>query len=518
MEQMIPYTNNLIIERVVQMNNIKKRTLNLNIILGSIILLTLIIGGIFLTEKQVDAKEKIVYTVGDYCYIITNEEAKEAMLIGVTLTSEHSELEIPGSTVINNSLYTITSIDFGWEYYEDEQYSKFYKKVTKLKVANDFTGTMENPLYAFRNLEIIEFLGTQTPEKIIMEPSNGSKILDVLFVVPEGKETEYAKIISETMYYYNGSDLYEKEINMTPTIVSEITDDIEYGIFQKNGFIYQIISSGKNKIGKVQLIGLISKQKHSYLALPETITNNGYTYKLTKLSKFALVRSGAKVIVIPDSVTAMESSVFDSVVELLFLSKNCKVIPARMITDENNESNLRFVSVPEGVQTISANAFDNHMTNTGSIILPTTIKSIGKKSLYSFKLVTFLNKKPIANISSAIKNGTTVKVNSSSIKTYKSVLSSKVTITAAKNIIKSKNLTLNKSSLKLSTLNTYQLKGTLTKGSNETIYWLSSDTNIFQISSKGVVTPVNTGTAYAIAYTRTSGLYKAIKVTVNKCE
>jgi hypothetical protein len=210
----------------------------------------------------------------------------------------------------------------------------------------------------------------------------------------------------------------------------------------------------------------------------------------------------------------MDPAVFDNKVELLFLSKNCKVLPRNLIINENSDSHLRFVYVPEGVTTIADNGFNNIPYNTASIILPSTIKSLGKKSLYNFKLVTFLNKKPIQNISSAIKNGTTVKVNKSAISSYRSVLNSKVKVQAAKNVVKATKLTVKNTSYKINTMNTQKLTGSLTKGSNETVFWLSSDTNILEVSDKGVVNPKKAGTAYVIAYTRTSGLYKAIKVTV----
>jgi hypothetical protein len=212
----------------------------------------------------------------------------------------------------------------------------------------------------------------------------------------------------------------------------------------------------------------------------------------------------------------MESWIFDKKVELLFLSKNCKVIPRGLITDENNESNLRFLYVPEGVTTISEAAFNSISVNKASVILPTTIKSAGKKSLYSFKLVTFLNKKPIKNIAAAVKNGTTVKVKKSSISSFKSVLNKKVTVTAANNITKATKLTVNASSITLSTLAPITLTGALSKSSNENVYWFSTATDIFKISSKGVIRPTKAGTAYAIAYTRTSGLHQVIEIVVTK--
>ena len=275
-----------------------------------------------------------------------------------------------------------------------------------------------------------------------------------------------------------------------------------------------MISPAKNKTGKVQLIGITCSQNSSYLLLPEQVENNGYTYNLTKLCRFSLVRYGANAIDVPDTVTEMDSYVFDEQVELLFLSKNCKTIPSGMIIDENNETQLRFVSVPEGVTTISENAFSGFLKNEASIILPATIQTLGEKALYDFKLVTFLKKNPIANIAVAIKNATTVKVNKASISSYKAALNRKFTVIAAKNITKVTKLSINVSSVKMTTRAVKKITGTLSKGSNETIYWFSTDVDIFEISSKGVINPGNAGSAYAIAYTRTSGLHQAVKITV----
>jgi hypothetical protein len=464
--------------------------------------------------KSSSAEDGTVYKDGIYCYMITNEAENKVKLIGVECSDEKKELDIPGTVYLNDVNYTVEEVDFHWSYYENSKYNSFYDSVIKLNIADTFTGSLENPLYAFSNVRTIEFHGSVAPKKVEVYLWNGSENPDVLFIVPKDSEKVYANIIDISMEYYNGSDLYEMEIPMEPTIVSKVTDDIEYGCFNKNGFIYQVISSAKDGKGKVQLVGLTKQLHVTYLSLPEEITNNDCTYQLTKLCKFSLVNCGATVIDIPDTVTEMESSIFDYKVELLFLSKNCKVIPARMITDENNVSHLRFVSVPEGVTTISENAFFNQMQNEGSIILPNTIKSLGKKSIYSFKLVTFLNKKPIAGIVSAIKSGTTVKVNSTTKSTYRSALGDKVSVVSAKNVVKSTKLSVNKSSLTIGRLQTKTLKGTLKKGSNETVFWLSSNTDIFKISEKGTISPKKAGTAYAIAYTRTSGLHKSVKITV----
>lgn len=154
--------------------------------------------------------------------------------------------------------------------------------------------------------------------------------------------------------------------------------------------------------------------------------------------------------------------------------------------DSESYPHLTFVHVPEGVTTISDYAF-SYGTHTGSIILPTTIKSIGKNSLNNFKRVTFLKKKPISSILPSVAKNTIVKVNKANISEYKSILNKKVTLIAAKNIIKSTKIAVNTKSINMATLKTQKLTAKLSKGSNENIYWLSSNTDILQVSDKGVV-------------------------------
>jgi hypothetical protein len=480
------------------------------------ILSILILAVFILVPNTVQAKEETVYKDGNYCYHITNEIMKEVTLIGIENNESMKELNIPGKATINGKEYTVSKVDILWNYHSNESYQDFYNNVTKLNIEDTFSGSLIKPLYAFPNVTTIEFYGKETlPKEVIIETSNRKDNLDILFIVPIGMEKEYAKIVDEVMFYSMYSDLYEHEIPMVPTIVTSETRLVEYGCFQIDGFIYQVTKSAKDGVGEVQLIGISKMLDKSYISLSEIVKNQNFSYKLTKLCKFGLVGSMAKVIRVPDSVTKMDSSLFDKNLELLFLSKNCKVIPGWLITDENSESNLRFVSIPEGVTTLSDNAFNFFNMNQSSIILPKTVKTLGKKAVYGCELVTFLNKKPINNITSAIKNGTTVKVDKSVITKYKALLSKKVIVTAAKNIVKSTKLTVNATSLNMVKETKKVLKGTLSKGSNETIYWLSSDQNILSVSSKGVVSAKYAGTAYVIAYTRTSGLYKVVKVTVN---
>lgn len=474
-------------------------------------------GLLLMPGKEVFAHENTVYSDGVYRYLIIDEVENKVKLIGIDKTENTDELYIPGKAVINEKEYTVSLVDFDYEYYANENYAGFYKSVKKLNIADDFTGILNDPEYAFPNLNTVEFYGKETPEKVRIYMPNRN-IKDFLFIVPKGTESAYEKVIEFSINYSIVSDLYEYDIELTPTIVSDNAKHIEYSYFAIDGFIYKVIESAKNGVGKVRLVGITGRQKKDYLELPDKVCYNGYSYSLTSLRKYSLIGSEARVVVVPDTVTDMESCVFDQDVELLFLSKNCKVIPSALITNTYEDgvyTNIRFVYVPEGVTTLSDYAFACTPTNTSSIILPSTIKKVGKESLYTFKLVTFLNKKPLNNVASAIDKGTTVKVNESAIKTFKKVLGNKISVVAAKNIVKTKDLTVNKE-IKISTIKTATIKATLTKGSNETIYWLSANPDIVEVSSKGVITPKKAGTAYVVAYTRTSGKHKAVKVTVTE--
>lgn len=487
----------------------KKRTFMLFIIAF------VVFGFIFWPGKATYAKEETVYSDGIYRYIIKDNNEKKVQLIGIESDKATKELYIPGKVFINNIEYTVDLVDIYYEYYSNEKYAKFYSSVSKINVADNFTGSLRNLTFAFENLEAIEFYGKDVPKEVDILLFYWN-LKDFLFIVPKGTENAYSKVINIYIHYYFYSDLYEQDIEVKPTIISGNSKDIEFSYFAKDGFIYRVTKSAKKGKGKVELVGITHSLKLDYLKLPDKVSHNGYTYELTKLRHFALLGCGARVIVVPDSVTEMEGRVFDSTVELLFLSKNCKKIPSYMVADENSETNLRFVYVPEGVTTISDYAFNNIPLNTASIILPTTVTKAGKNSLYTFKLVTFLNKKPLDNVAAAVKKGTTVKVDKSAVSAFKKILGSKASVVEAKKIVKTKDIKVNKEELKLSTYNTATLIGTLSKGSNETIYWLSANPDILEVSSKGVITPKKAGTTYVVAYTRTSGRHKVVKVTVTE--
>lgn len=474
----------------------------------------MIITGMLFTSKKAAAEDREVYSDGIYRYLITNDESREVHLIGIETAEEMKELYIPGTVTINEKEYTVANFNLYWTYTENEEYAAFYKSVKKINIADNFTGTIYDITYTFPNLKYIEFYGSTAPKEVSLTISN-RYIKEILFIVPEGSESAYSEAIKFSINYYMASDLYEQDIALTPTIVSKEQDDIEYTYFANDGYIYKVIEPAKTGSGKVELVGITDYLKRGYISLPSKVKNNGYSYELTALGRFALIGSGARVVVIPDTVTKMARAVFDNKVELLFLSKNCKEIP-HIIADENDETNLRFVYVPKGVTTISASAFKLNPINTASIILPTTIKQVGKESLYAFKLVTFLNKKPLDNIKSAVNKGTTVKVPEAAVSNFKKILGSKYTVEAAKNIVKAKDITLSKESLKTNTSKTTTISASLTKGSNENIYWLSTNPEIAEVSSKGVINPKKAGLAYIIAYTRTSGRHKVIEVKVSE--
>lgn len=457
-----------------------------------------------ITVKSVD--DSIEYQNGIYHYEIIDEAKKEVRLVKIDLPENTDTIEIPGEVYIHDSEYKIAEYDL-----IDQEKSS---SVRKIIVLDSFTGELVHSSYDFPNVDTIEFLGRKLPKRVYLGVRNGIGSLDILILVPKGLESAYKSIISSSLGYENGGDLTEKSVTLNPTVVSKVTEDIEYGIFDKNGIIYQVTKSGKDKTGEVTWIGFQGKNKDTYLSLPETVTNNGYTYKLTAIDSFGLINSKAKIIVIPDTVTKMGGGIFEPGAQLIFFSKNCKELP-RGLFYYGTYSYVEFMYVPEGVTTISRDAFNFGM-KSGSIILPSTIKKLERGSLSDFKLVTFLNKKPISNIKSALGEETTVKVNKSAASAYKKVIGSKATVVNAKDIVKATKITLNKSKLSLAENETTAITAKLTEGSNENVYWMSSDEDIVKVSSKGAVTAKKEGTAYIVAYTRTSGLHKAIKVTVTK--
>ena len=469
--------------------------------------------------SKIHAKDNDIYKDGMYVYKITSEEDKTVSLIGIESPYETNEVLIPGNVTIQGASYTVEEVRIEYSYYENIKYEDFYKNVEKVNIAENFIGTVQNLNYGFPKFNTMEFYGHITPKAINVEIPNSDEMSDILFIVPVGMESAYKKIINYSINYYYHSDLYEHSIPLTPTIVTDDESNFEYGMFQSKGIIYKVTKTGAKGIGEVSLIGLtrlFDEYDNSYLSIPSKVEHDEYSYNVTHIAQNGLVGAKAKVIVLPSTITSMDSYILDKYVELLFLSKNCKIIPSNIITDENNESNLQFVSIPFGITTINENAFHQIALNTSSTILPTSIKSVGNKALYQFKLITFLNEKPIKNIKTAIQNGTTVKVDKESMKAYQSAVNLKVKVIAAKNIVNSTKLTLNKSNLALSINKSFALKGTLSKGSNETIYYLSTNPDVVSVSTKGVVKGISSGTAYIVAYTRTSGLHNIVKVTVNK--
>lgn len=82
--------------------------------------------------------------------------------------------------------------------------------------------------------------------------------------------------------------------------------------------------------------------------------------------------------------------------------------------------------------------------------------------------------------------------------------------------MKAKSITVGVSDIKAKTIKTVKIPASLTKGSNENIYWLSGNTDILDVTGGGAVIPKKAGETYVIAYTRTSGLHQAVKVTVTE--
>ena len=122
----------------------KKRTFMLFIIAF------VVFGFIFWPGKATYAKEETVYSDGIYRYIIKDNNEKKVQLIGIESDKATKELYIPGKVFINNIEYTVDLVDIYYEYYSNEKYAKFYSSVSKINVADNFTGSLRNLTFAFK--------------------------------------------------------------------------------------------------------------------------------------------------------------------------------------------------------------------------------------------------------------------------------------------------------------------------------------------------------------------------------
>lgn len=234
----------------------------------------------------------------------------------------------------------------------------------------------------------------------------------------------------------------------------------------------------------------------------------------------------------PDTVKVIGSNLFDHKVTHVFLSKNIKTIPGSLFTSENGDYPLKFFYIPEGVTKICSNAFAKGVfDNITEMIIPGSVKTIEADALASLKTIVFMGGTPTKDLYKALGSGSkayiysntyakskVIKTSGGSKAAYQKALKNyigKMTFTTKKDITKATEMTLNTNTVTLSKGRTYRIKAILSgKGTNETVQWVSADTAVANISSKGTITGVSKGTTYVMAYTLTTGLHQTVKVTV----
>ncbi|MBO5198649.1 MAG: hypothetical protein J6B85_09060 [Lachnospiraceae bacterium] len=399
-------------------------------------------------------------------------------------------LRVPEQVTADGTTYPVTGISISWRSYDTQERKAFCDGIREIMIPKSVIGDVENLTTAFQNLEYIEFLGAVPPAQTEIEPGP-------VVIVPEGSEDAYRNAI-QCVYYYGPSDLAEKDVVLTPDVAASREDKIEKNFFVQDGLLYQVTEKAgesADTVGCVSLIGISEKQE-SYLQLAGELEYEGYRYRLTKLTKFSLYHCGARIIVLPDTITEMESAVFGGRVEMLFLSAGCPVIPRNLASDEADLS-LRYVYVPDGVTTISDNAFWGYGEEKRSIRLPDTIQYIGTRAINGFEVIR--DKAEEEAESGASETGSGIGGDDE----------------ASENKGSSRALLLSAGEVKVGMLEEKHLTASVAEGkAAEEIRWVSTDTDIFEISDDGFINPKKAGTAYAFAYTEGSGQFGAVTVHI----
>lgn len=462
------------------------------------------------------------FTDGIFTFTVSDENAKTVTVTACHPDAAAEKVEIPGQVDYQNQTYTVTSVTGRPEvFYHDDEATHPYK-VKTLMLPSTITGNVTGIDWYLPDLEAVVFTGNTAPAKFEL------RSVDVIIYVPKGSVEAYQKV-TKASYEYSRSDLYEATFDLVPNIVEAREENVEANDFWKDGFLYQVIEKAGSGTGKVKLLG--NYNKSSFVMLPDTVTNGIYTYQLTQLGSISLCGSRAKYFVIPDTVTKMDSYVFDNDATHIFLSKNCTTIPTHLIAGgENGDISLKYLYIPEGVKEISANAFSKaSFNNLNSMIIPSSVQTIGQDAFASIKTIVFMNSKPVKNLVKALSSdkkayansyakSKIIKTSANSKKAYQKALHGyayKVTYKTKKTVVKASSLKVSKTSVSLGKGKKSVIKAALSsKKANETVQWSSTDNAIAKVSANGTIAAVKKGTAYVIAYTQTTGLYQMIKVMV----
>lgn len=214
--------------------------------------------------------------------------------------------------------------------------------------------------------------------------------------------------------------------------------------FDDGLYIYRITSVGKNPTVKVigRCLDEYSDEglyaDEGYISIPNTVTMNGVTYKITAIGKNAFMyQDDIEKVVMGKNITAIEKNAFLGCtnIEKLVIGTNVKKIDSAAFS---GCISLKKVTIPSKVKTIGKNAFKGckklstlkigkKVTSIGTqafsgctslkkVTIPRGVKSIGKKAFYrcsNLKRVTIkankLNKLGTASFKN-IKKGAVIKI------------------------------------------------------------------------------------------------------------
>ncbi|MDD7888302.1 leucine-rich repeat domain-containing protein, partial [Flavivirga sp. 57AJ16] len=316
----------------------------------------------------------ITFEVDDINYLVTSTEG---ILTVETTVSPNAvgAIDIPEVVTHQGIAYRVTAIS-GYAFYD--------KALTSVTIPDKVTVIGE---YAF---------GSNALEKVIVKDMTPATIYsntflnraEIALMIPVGTKAAY-----ETAGWTGFKSIAEVDI-----ITFEI-DDINYLVTSTGDIPIVEIKDSPNATGAINI--------------PETVTHQGVTYRVTAISGYAFNKNALTSVTIPDSVTAIDRRAFE-------------------------ENTLTSVTIPDKVTVIGAYAF---ATSTLEKVI---VKGTAPATIYSN---TFLNRAEIALI---IPEGTKAAYEAAGWTGFKSITEDdEVLGTIDKDLNTSVHLILNDSYLKI---------------------------------------------------------------------
>lgn len=178
--------------------------------------------------------------------------------------------------------------------------------------------------------------------------------------------------------------------------------------FESAGIYYNI--TGDNTVE----VTYSDRDNNTYsgsVSVPETVTNNGTEYSVTKIGEYAFQGSAVTIVYMPESITSIGTSAFSGCQNLesvtlpeslttfgSYAFSSCKSLKAikipsvvTTITDRcfSGCSSLESVTIPEGVTDIGGVAFFG--CNLKALTLPESLEAIGSSAFYGNQSLKSVN-------------------------------------------------------------------------------------------------------------------------------